>query len=152
MERDVYSGFLNLIGEEDKNTILAASNYAASLGHLKRYAEVRSLLRRTMPVARRVLGESYELTLKMRWMYGKALYRDTGATLDDLHEAVTTFEDTQRIARRVFGSEHPLTEDYEQELQDARAALRAGEGDVESVREAFLAMTLERVRRARKTK
>ena len=85
-------------------------------------------------------------------MYGKALYRDTGATLDDLHEAVTTFEDTQRIARRVFGSEHPLTEDYEQELQDARAALRAGEGDVESVREAFLAMTLERVRRARKTK
>ena len=31
------------------------------------------------------------------------------ATLDDLREAVTTLEDTERIARRVFGGAHPLT-------------------------------------------
>ena len=30
-----------------------------------------------------------------------ALYQDDGATLDDLREAVTTLEDTERIARRV---------------------------------------------------
>ena len=52
---------------------------------------------------------------------------DTGATLDDLREAVTTFEDTERIARRVFGGAHPLTEGAAGELQKARAALHARE-------------------------
>ena len=51
---------------------------------LERFEEAKSLLRKTMPVARRVLGESHELTLKMRWIYAAALYRDDGATLDDL--------------------------------------------------------------------
>ena len=80
-----------------------------------------------MPVARRALGESDEITLKMRWMYARALYRDSGATLDDLRKAVTTLEDTDRIARRVFGGAHPLTKNVEGSLRDARAALRARE-------------------------
>ena len=64
----------------------------------------------------------------MRKIYAKALYKDDGAaTLDDLREAVRTLEETERTARRVFGSEHPLTEDIEDELQDAQAALRARE-------------------------
>ena len=29
-----------------------------------------------MPVARRVLGENHDVTLKMRWMYARALYKD----------------------------------------------------------------------------
>ena len=37
------------------------------------------------------------------------LYEDDGATLDDLREAVTTLEDTERTARRVLGGAHPLT-------------------------------------------
>ena len=63
----------------------------------------------------------------MRWVYADALFVDPGATLDDLREAVTTFEDAKRIARRVFGSAHPLTTKLEDELRDARAALRARE-------------------------
>ena len=63
----------------------------------------------------------------MRWNYAESLYKDDGATLDDLREAVTTLEDTERIARRVLGGAHPLTEGIEYELQDARAALRARE-------------------------
>ena len=59
--------------------------------------------------------------------YGRALYYDEGATLDDLREAVTTLEDAGRIARRVFGAAHPTTEAIENELRDARAALRARE-------------------------
>ena len=55
--------------------------------------------------------------------YGEALYQHNGATLGDLREAVTTLEDTERTARRVFGS-HPLTAAIEDGLQDARAALR----------------------------
>ena len=61
----------------------------------------------------------------MRTIYASALYRDDGATLDDLREAVSTLEDSERIARRVLGSSHPRTQATEGELQDARAALRA---------------------------
>ena len=78
-----------------------------------------------------------ELTLKMRWIYADALSRDGDATLDDLREAVTTLEDTERIARRVLGSDHPFTVPLETFLRNARAALRANEtGDMSSVCEA----------------
>jgi hypothetical protein len=63
----------------------------------------------------------------MRWYYAGALYTDPGATLDDLREAVTTLEDTERIARRVLGGAHPLVPLMEESLRDARAALRARE-------------------------
>ena len=63
----------------------------------------------------------------MRGCYAEALYEDPDATLDDLREAVTTFEDADRISHRVLGSAHPLTVDIEGDLQKARAALRARE-------------------------
>ena len=56
--------------------------------------------------------------------YGMALYADTSATLDDLREAVATLEETERIARRVFGGGHPLVVSIERELEKSRAALR----------------------------
>jgi hypothetical protein len=80
-----------------------------------------------MPVARRVLGESDEITLVMRRVYAIALYEDASATLDDLREAVTTFEDLERTARRVLGGAHPLTVYIEDDLQATRAALAARE-------------------------
>ena len=92
-----------------------------------------------MPVARRVVGESNEQTLGMRLNYAKSLYEHDGATLDDLREAVTTLEETTRIARRVFGGAHPFIVDIERHLQDARAVLRARE-EVSSLREAMAAM------------
>ena len=48
-------------------------------------------------------------------------------TLDDHREAVTTLEETVRIARRVLGSAHPITTSVECDLQKVRAALRARE-------------------------
>ena len=63
----------------------------------------------------------------MRKMYGEALCRDNGPTLDDLREGVTTLEDVERTTRRVFGGAHPLTRSIEGDLRDARAALRARE-------------------------
>ena len=54
-------------------------------------------------------------------------YEDPGATLDDLRDAVTTLEDTARIARRVFGGAHPTTTGIERRLRNARAVLRARE-------------------------
>ena len=51
----------------------------------------------------------------------------TDATLDDLREAVTTLEDSERIARRVFGGEHPLTTGLTESLGAVRAKLRIRE-------------------------
>ena len=92
----------------------------------ERYAEVKTLVRKTMPAARRVLGDSHEYTLRMTTLYASALYHDP-ATPDDLHEAVTTLEGAGRIARRVFGGANPLTKGVVWSLQEARAALRARE-------------------------
>ena len=80
-----------------------------------------------MPVARRVLGESNELPLRLRWISARALCMDPAATLDDLREAVTTLEETERIARRVFGGAHPTVLQMERALRTARATLRARE-------------------------
>ena len=55
----------------------------------------------------------------------EALYRDDGATLDDLREAVSTLDDTARTARRVFGGAHPLVVQIGPCLRNARAALAA---------------------------
>ena len=108
---------------EHPNALTAAANYAAMLGKLGRFKEARSLLRKTIPAARRVLGECDETTLRMRWNYAEALYRNPAATLDDLREAVTTHEETERTARRVFGCSHPLAVNLERDLRNARAIL-----------------------------
>ena len=53
--------------------------------------------------------------------------QDSGATLDDLREAVETSEEIERTARRVFGGTHPTAKEMENVLKRARAALRARE-------------------------
>ena len=110
-----------------RRLITVANNYGESLIALQRFEEARSLLRKTMPIARRVRGDSDDLTMRMKLGYVMTLYRDPGATLDDLREAVTTSEDAERTARRVFGGAHPLTVAIEGSLRDARAVLRARE-------------------------
>ena len=46
------------------------------------------------------------------------LYKDEGATLDDLREAVTTLEETESTARRVLGRTHPVAESIDFILQE----------------------------------
>ena len=60
------------------------------------------------------------VTLKMSFTYAQSLYKDPGATLGDLREAVTTLEDTERIVRRVLGGAHPLAVSIEQNLRYVR--------------------------------
>ena len=98
-----------------------------SLASVKRYAEAKSLLRRTMLVARRVVGDSNATTLALRRIYARALCEDPAATLEDLREAVTTLEDAAPTARRVLGSVHPGTTGIEEVLGFARATLRRRE-------------------------
>ena len=139
--RDVYSGRLRLDGEEHVETLQAANNYASSLIHLECFEEAKSLMCKTMPVARRVLGDSHDTTLRTRWIYAQTLYMDDNATLDDLREAESTLKDTVRLVRRMLGGAHPITVAMEKSLRTARAWLRARESDdVESTRELVAAM------------
>ena len=110
-----------------RSGIHAANNYAFSLAQLKRSGEAKALLRRQIPVARRVLGEGHEIKLTMSWNYARALYENASATLNDVCEAVTTLEETKRKARRVMGHAHPVTMSIERDLRVARAKLRARE-------------------------
>ena len=132
MRRDAYSGRLKLNGEEHGHTLHAAYNYAGSLVDLERFAEANALLRKLIPVARRVLGENQGLTLDMRWNYAAALCKDPAATLDDVREAVTTLEEAERAKRRVLGGDHPVTTKIERDLRNARAKLRAREAPSKS--------------------
>ena len=73
--------------------------------------------------------------------YARTLYLDDGATLDNLREAVTTLEETERTARRVLGGAHPVVASIENSLRNARALLAAREGDdVSAVRATLDAM------------
>ena len=127
MRREVYSGFVQLYGEEHGESLREAFNYVTLLNVLNSFEEVKSLMRKTIPKARRIFGENGIDTLKMRVVYAQLLYKDDGGTLDDLREAVTMLEGTERTARRVLGGTHPLVVDTERSLRDARDTLRARE-------------------------
>ena len=94
-----------------------------TLGELQRFEEAKALIRKTVPVARRILGESDEGTLKMRWTYARTLYEDDSASLDDLREAVTTLESVAKSWKQVFGDLHPETPRVQSVLEIARNKL-----------------------------
>ena len=100
---------------------------AVTLNDLNRFQEAKAWLRKRIPAARRVIGENHAVTLTLRRNYARALYEDTGATLNDVREAVTILEDIAGTSRRVIGGAHPLTEGIESHLRKSRAALRARE-------------------------
>ena len=139
MRRDVYSGTLKLFGGDNRDTLIEVTNYTTLLIDLKRFEEASSLLRKTIPVARRVLGESDALTLRMRWVCARALSEDPAATLDDLREAVNTLGETEQTARRVLGGANPLAVNIERALRYSREAL--SDRDASSISDAFAAMT-----------
>ena len=127
LRREVYFGYARLFGKEHTDTLMVAENYTLSLLGERRFKETKSLLLKTLPVARRVWGTSHISTLRIRWNYATALCNDAGATLDDLREGVTILEEIEPTMRRVLGGAHPLTVDVEANLREARAALRARE-------------------------
>jgi len=133
MRQEVYSGNLKINGEENRGTIIAAQAYVHSLFDRRRFAEVKSLLHKNIPLARRALGDNDGYTLRTRWLYAIALYSSDGAALDDLREAVTTLESVASSWKRVFGISHPETPYVQDALKEAREALaraRATSGQV----------------------
>ena len=147
MRQDTYSRWLKLKGDAHEETLREATSCAITLSNLHRYAEAKALLRKMIPVARRVLAESDDLQFRMRMACNRALCEDPAKTLDDLREAVSMLEEIEPTARRVLGGAHPIVEDIERrlpasrKLRDAQVALCAQVGDdVSSLREAMEAM------------
>ena len=128
------------MGEEDRDTLLQVTNYAECLSSNNRFEEAKELLRKMIPVARRVLAESDDLQFRMRMACNRALCEDPAKTPDDLREAVSMLEEIEPTARRVFGGAHPIVGEMEGNLRHARVALCARGGDVDALREALEAL------------
>ena len=67
--RDIYSDWLRLFGEGNIGPTLRSGHQLQRVAVKMLYSaskEAKSVLRKMMPVARRVLGEGHETTLKMR--------------------------------------------------------------------------------------
>ena len=138
LQRDVYSGRLKLHGENHQETIWSAGYLANGLYRTRRFDEGKALLRKVIPVARRVLGKGNIDTIRLRWSYGLFLFRSPDATLDDIREAVATMEETYGTVRRVFGAEHSYTREMDpKDIRFARAELRAREGKWRGITEAL---------------
>jgi len=86
-----------------------------------------------------VFGENNEITLTMRLVYAQVVILGPSPTLAALCKAVSTLEDTARIARRVLGGAHPSTERIEVALRKSRAVLRAGEESLRAREESLRA-------------
>ena len=80
-------------------------------------------MRKIIPVARRIIGETNITFLRMRWLYALALFKDQAAKLDDHREAVETLESVARLWKRIFGPAHPETPKVHGALEEAREAL-----------------------------
>ena len=88
----------------------SAVNLAASLvDDLKQFDEARAFLRDRIPEAVRSLGKNHESTFRLQRMYAQCLYRNDGASLDDITTAIATLEDLDRRQTRTFGASHPQT-------------------------------------------
>ena len=85
-------------------------NYACTLRDLDRQTDAIFLMRKLIPVGRRVLGEGHEQTIRMRLVYAMCLSDDDAAPRDDLVEAKTELEELLRTAQRIYGPANPLVE------------------------------------------
>ena len=93
----------------------------------KALKEVKSLMRKSIPVAEQVLGESHDVTLRMK-LELRHRSTDTNATLGDPALAVTMLEETE-IARRVRWRLKPACRWRLSRLRESRERrLRAREG------------------------
>ena len=86
--------------------------------------EAKELLRKVIPLSRRVQGEDHFYTLKMQWTYGDVLSSAPGATREDCLEAEKILEKVFGRYKRMLGENHPYTKTCESQLASARMMAR----------------------------
>ena len=75
------------------------------------------MLRKVIPVARRVLGNEHDLTLSLCEDLSRATLLDGESSAEKKREALRTLEDTLGIMRRVLGPQHPDTQRAQADLE-----------------------------------
>ena len=123
MKQDVYTGYLKLMGEEHETTLMAASNYANLLLDLRRFEEVRSLLRKMIPVTRRARDnlrhaqDEVELRAGATW---------TKVPLLMITARPWELESVAHSWKRIFGPAHPETPGVQGAKYGAGAGRKSG--------------------------
>ena len=126
IEREVYARRSALYGRDNESTLISAGNLASTLvDDLQQFDEARAFLRDRIPEAIQFLGKDHDLAFKMQRMYAKCLYKNDGASLEDITAAVATLEDLDRRQTRIYGAAHPQTGSTRRRLAEAREKLAA---------------------------
>ena len=90
---------------------------------LQQFDEARAFLRDRIPEAIQFLGKDHDLAFKMQRIYAQCLYKNDGASLEDITAAVATLEDLDRRQTRIYGAAHPQTGSTRRRLAEAREKL-----------------------------
>ena len=72
------------------------------------YAEVKSLIRASLPLAERALGSAHDVTSRLYMNLGEALYFDPRRSRDDVVEAGAILKGAAKASKRTLGEAHPL--------------------------------------------
>ena len=101
---------------------LCQSNFIALVlsRRLAHKVEAKELLRKVLPLSRRVQGDDDLQTLKMQLTYGDCLATALDATPEDFLEAEKLLDTVERRYRRIFGENHPFTTQCQDRLRRAR--------------------------------
>ena len=110
LRREIYTKRRVLMPPEHPDTPMAALNLANSLIGCGHFAEARKLINETLPTARRVCGDTHDITLGLRYMFPRSIVLDPKATRKDLREAKEELEELLGTTRRIFGNSHPRVE------------------------------------------
>ena len=104
--------------------VLSAVNLASSLvDTLQQFDEARAFLRDRIPEAVRALGKDHGTTLRLERMHAQCLYRNNGASRDDITTAIATLEELYRRITRIYGATHPQARGTQDYLEKARETL-----------------------------
>mgnify|MGYP006217895773 CR=1 FL=1 len=90
---------------------------------LHKLEEARPFLRKLVGRARRALEPEDITTFRLRRAYAEALYSDGASPVRDVREAVTTLEELDKAARRIYGEDNPFREHIRRSLEEARKKL-----------------------------
>ena len=106
LRREVYTK-RRVLMPEHRDTLLDTINLASSLIDDGHFAEARKLINETLPTARRVCGDTHDITLGLRYMFPRSIVLNPDATQEDLRGAKEELEKLLRTTRRIFGDSHP---------------------------------------------
>ena len=90
---------------------------------MRHYAELHTLARKQIPIARRVLGPEHDITLDLQQTLAHALWFPNDPPRRDLLEAEAILQDVLEMRRHVFGLLHKNTRNVEKDLREVREEL-----------------------------